>query len=618
MIVLETVFIIAVILICSYILLQQNRRYRDLFSRFVDDDAIPENENDYDSSAYGPATMPATTRRKTNAKLNVNAARKAIPKSDAAPASLRDYSFGEAIADTGIFPNWHVDHRALGELCETVMSGLWYAYHHPDTQDANLCVAVAENFIEKYAAALDAKRKKSNSGGSLKGFPWGGNWYQFSITSTAMLAYYLLLPINGAARATAIRLIGTLIVNPKLSLGWARDGSNMILMSGPWLLAKYLNGTLAAALESREYRDVVDSLSIKFTVDALANGLHLDYSYVAHNSIVAPGYYTSMVSPLTLYFYKLDPQIVSSPERLYANIKRIIFHESIPIGPIGYCGRANDMHSRLSELEADHGIRVMPFARFLRMFTPKCQFAVRGMRMNLGCYEADQTTDNTAQYWIQYRNVHTAASSTKCVWPNFGFIHRADKPEQLVVLPSRATTTEIYYPTEARSFVMRYDPYGVLWQRYRMEELAPDVTITEYIIVEYARSVTVRVRVENRHASATYHYYGAEKSQLARFEIPPNATRAYKTTFSLTDDGVSSVDTILLDRPEAVDLPIRISADLQIRDVSTNFAVLYDRDAAKVCSPYELAQECTFLPVKNKLGKHSIFRFNREVNQYTM
>nr|WOJ45408.1 odv-e66 [Apis mellifera nudivirus] len=532
------------------------------------------------------------------------------------PEPLRNYAFGEQIEDTGIYPNWYKSEIELGNLCINITTGLWYAYHNPNTQDAYYAIAVAEDFIERYEKKLSGARKTQD--GRLNRFPWGSNWYQFSITSTSMLAYYLLLPINGTMRMTAVKIINMIMVNPKLSLGFNRDSANMVYMAGPWLLAKYFEGSITSAVESREYKDVLNFVRIQNKTTALDEGLHPDGSFIAHRSIVSPGYFSTLVSSTTLYFYKLDTQIVNSPERQYNTIKRIIFHDKIPIGPIGYSSRSSNMSCKTSELEGDYGIRIMPFARFLRMFTPNLQFSVRAAREKMGYYEADKRVFNTAQYWIHYRNVHTQKSNAECVWPNFGFIQREDQ-HSLIELPSRTQTTDIYYPTSARSFVMRYDPYGILWQKYQINELAYNVKITECIIIEHTRRIEININIVNE-SDHGYNYYGAVNSKPTPFSIPSNSSKSFRTIFQLDEktDTLVDIQTEIMIDDENLQLPITLNKNVVIRDFTNKYVVLYDDDKAKVCAPYELPRETYYLPVKLEYNKHVAFHYNRDVNQYTL
>lgn len=612
------------LLLCAYILWRQNHKFNAMLklAGYDVDGAEVSSTGLVRNNAQSITVAPKT--------LNLAAARKTIPRPKSLPELLRRYSFGDEPRDIGIYENWNRSHIELGDLCDLVTEGLHYAYHNLETQDANLAIAIAEDFIARYETAMMARPMRN---GALRGFPWGENWYQFSIVSTSMLAYYLLLPITAIMRPNAVRLINMIISSPRSSLGYARDESNMIYMTGPWLLAKHYGGDLQQALEHSDYKSALDFLNMKFQSTANANGLHRDYSFVAHTSVIAPAYFASMTSPLTLYFYKLDPRITVSPDKIYTNMRKIMFHDSLTIGPIGYAGRKDTLRTPISTLPPDHGIRVMPFARFIRMFTPNLQFSARATRMGMGYYEADRKVSNTAQYWLQYRNVHTSSTSEECVWPNFGFLQQAplsvnDKGRRrLLDMPPTTATTQIYYPTRAKSFVMRYDPYGVLWQDYSVDRLG-EVDIRECIIIEHGRRVIVRVRIVNRSTRDAYHYYGAYNGHPMPFEIPAQSRRSFQTVFDLNaeTDTLDGVHSEMIDFDSVSDLPIKLANNIVIRDVGSKYAILYDRGEAKVCSPYELQRECNYLPIRvekrDENGKtqvsHIIFKFNRDVNQYTI
>nr|WOJ45409.1 hypothetical protein [Apis mellifera nudivirus] len=76
MMILETLAIIAVILICFYILIQQTRQYKTLFSRYIDDPSISDADEDHIGGGGG-----GNGAKRKKKRLSLSAARKTIPKS---------------------------------------------------------------------------------------------------------------------------------------------------------------------------------------------------------------------------------------------------------------------------------------------------------------------------------------------------------------------------------------------------------------------------------------------------------------------------------------------------------------------------------------------------------
>lgn len=87
---------------------------------------------------------------------------------------------------TGIFPTWDTDNVVLGSMCTEIWSGLKYALNHPKEKNAEIAISIAENFMIRYLARLVI------IGVRPLAIPWGTNWYEFSVTSTVMLAQMLL------------------------------------------------------------------------------------------------------------------------------------------------------------------------------------------------------------------------------------------------------------------------------------------------------------------------------------------------------------------------------------------------------------------------------------------
>lgn len=533
-------------------------------------------------------------------RIDLDAARRVVEKVEF-PEILRNYKFNDV--STGIFDDWNKSHLSLGDMCVTITRGLKYAQHAAsDSSDAALAIAVAEDFMIRYKNEL-AKHSSVN-------IPWGGNWYQFSVSSTSMAAYYLLLP-NVKSTELAADLILRLIQTPRKSLGLTRDGINTVYFAGPYLLAKYFKGQVDEVWDMPEYQYVLDYLKFNVQEKQGADGLHIDKTFVFHSGSVAFAYLRTLISDLTTYYYELDSFIVQSPQSIWYSVRDIICHPTIAVSAMGVYGRAEDLAMETNE-SSPLGIKVIPFARYIRYFTDKHQFSMRLMVPWYGFFESDPTIYTQSQYWTQYRNVHTAKSSKSIQFPDVGFICR-DNVKALIPIKTQTNVTTLFRPKFADSFVLSYDRYGIGWQTYNIEQYGSQ-TITELVVIDSKTNViTVNIIVELRDTE-TYFYYNVDelcsldeyRSKVRPFLVLSG--KVYTTYFDLNANTVATMT-----KPNAELLPLSLEDGIKV-EVENNIAVLRKNGRALVICPKNQPQESSII----NLDGVGTFKFDNVANQYTI
>lgn len=145
-------------------------------------------------------------------------------------------------------------------------------------------------------------------------FPFGNNWYAFSITLPRIIAssvfYYrqTFNKPNPVLESTMKRYVTKIIETPRLSLGWSRQGSNAVMMFVPFLISHILMGDW---VNYETIPDVVETFKdVYLPVVKEDIGLYPDGSFLFHqtkNDITGnTGYlraYGYLTSSFTEYYF---------------------------------------------------------------------------------------------------------------------------------------------------------------------------------------------------------------------------------------------------------------------------------------------------------------------------
>lgn len=503
---------------------------------------------------------------------------------------------------TGVHADWHTNEQTLKKMCEMLTEGLRYVHHNAAgvygptaAQNVRLVLAVTENFIMRYKIALDTHPTP------LATVPWGSDPKPFIIDSTCMLAHYLLLEQNATMKHEAVELIFALINSPVRAFNTLVERFNVIRLVGPWILAKYLNGEGEAAANTTDYRNAMSHAKVVVRHVKTEKGTHMDHSFYDRNLGLFYKNLQNMCDDKVLYYYGFDTKLVHTPLSEWDAVKSIILHPTVKFGNIGMLGKSLDLKYNTYE-KSKYGVKVMPFSGYIRYFTRDRQFNVRAQKPHLAYYEADKTSKDMAQYWVQYRNVHSAASTEPDKFPDVGFINKAAQNGRVEV-----AVAQPYFPAKAKSFVAAYKHFGVMYQEYAIEAFG-DFTVFELIVINTATEVVdVTLKIVNNE-SKELNYYGAD---ISKYVVPAKGTKTYTTVMNMKNDAIKTEELTAFPS-----FPYTLDTGVEVREVtSIGSYVLYENDLPVVWMPYNWDYELPNL-VYNAEGAYELFTFDTKNNQY--
>lgn len=538
-------------------------------------------------------------------------ARDSLVKYDGDFNELYNYNFNYT-ETTGIYEKWDQNSIELGSICTVIMNGLLGTMKN---KSFKLPIYICENFMIRYNEIL--KTKNLNN----KTFPWGNNWYQFSINSTQMLAYYLLLD-DVKQKLLASQIILSIIKSPTLSLGYTRDGVNSIYLCGPYILASYYMG--------KSLDDIYNESSVKYCqevikfnteIDTKLDGLHIDDSYTFHNSVISFSYLITLDTNLCNYMFKLYPLLDSS---LIYNVinkyKMITYHPTLNKNNVlGIKGRVNTL-SFDTNINSPFGIYLYPTIKYLRYFTNNYTFSVRCQTGNLAFYEADQTVYNTSLYWVQFHGVLNQTSDVNVKFPDFGFIV-SDTTNKLIELKSNSTT-KTFKPAYADSFVLKFEEYGIAYQKYTINELSGDAIVEELIVIN-SKTETIQIiwNITTKNTALSFYLPSTKttidnyRDNLESIKIDRNSQYQSMVVFNLKNNSVITTknDTNSISG---------ILTNLNIKPISNNndsYYIYYTNDMKpKYLTPFKNSTNTKLsdnLIIKNN-DELQLFSFDSIENQY--
>lgn len=541
-------------------------------------------------------TVPAQSQRFSLANARANVRPISVIHDD-----FKNYKF-DFNQTTGVHADWHTNEQTLKKMCDMLTDGLRYVHHNAANvssptavRDVRLVLAVTENFIMRYKIKLDAHPTP------LVAVPWGSDSKPFIIDSTCMLAHYLLLEQNVTLKQEAVELIFKLINSPVRAFNTLIEKYNVLRLVGPWILAKYLNGEGEAAANTTDYRNAIAHAKIGVRHVKTEKGSHMDHSFYDRNLGLFYKNLQNICDDKVLYYYGFDTKLVHTPVSEWDAVKSIILHPTVKFGNIGMLGKSHD--SKYSTYEkSNYGVKVMPFSGYIRYFTKDRQFNVRAQKTHLAYYEGDRTSKDMAQYWVQYRNVHSAVSTEPNKFPDIGFINKAAQTGRV-----ETASTQPYFPTKAKSFVVAYKHFGVMYQEYEIAEFG-DFTVFELIVINTATQVVdVKLKIVNKE-SEDLNYYGAN---ITKYVVPAKGTKTYTTVMNMKNDTIQTEELTEFPR-----FPYTLDTGVEVREVaSIKSYMLYENDLPVVWMPYDWEYELSNLAY-NTDGVYELFTFDTKNNQY--
>lgn len=396
------------------------------------------------------------------------------------PHGLEDYTFLPDESTT-VCPTWDVDHVALGDMCNWLIKGAQYCLHvNSESAKRELYEKIAIDFTHRYATAMEGKFEQV--------FPWGFNWYEFSITSTLMLFYLLLILTDPKERTFVADLILKIIKDPCHSLGKERTQANTVYMALPWIGAHVIKGDVDEAAKNPMYEYARSYIKFQTVEHRKDEGLYMDCTYITHSNVLAYGYLSEMTH-MSLPLIGLDNQMRNFLLD-WRRCQRTLAHREITYGGIGFHAR-DERLTQMIVSDSAYGIEVIPTCLFLRMYGEDYAFSMRGQVPWIAYYESDKTYNNMAQYWVQCRRVFFKGEKYKATFPEIGFVHQKyediDEKKEVTSrcrIPTRTTTTTSFLNGPKRNtqalrsgFVFAYGNTGILRHFYNCTEMIYDSAI---------------------------------------------------------------------------------------------------------------------------------------------
>lgn len=124
---------------------------------------------------------------------------------------------------TVVHPTWNKDNVVLGDMCNWLIKLAQYHLTPASKPQRPRIRKITIDFIHRYGDAMEGKFETV--------FPWGTNWYEFSITSTLMLFYFILIADD---KDPELDYAADLILkNPRTSLDRERGQANSVYMALP-------------------------------------------------------------------------------------------------------------------------------------------------------------------------------------------------------------------------------------------------------------------------------------------------------------------------------------------------------------------------------------------------
>lgn len=300
-------------------------------------------------------------------------------------------------------------------------------------------------------------------------FPWGANWYQFSVSIPYYFVciYYLLRNIYNWApteidkvKTAGISWISKLTQSPKKGIGWTRTGPNTILMGMPWTVVQYWNGVLD---EIKTQDDVVYMMA-QANVNTVVSGegMRPDGGYIFHTNVRAYGYVASSLKSANI----LNCLLSNNFGEMYQYLSNLMCHPNIDANLAGLFSREPTVKRFMNAGQFG------AFAQFsggvLTYKQSDWFIQMMGCIKGVAYYEADKAQDRWAPAWIMLREMWTRGSlirqydsKTLTCFPGYTRM-KSDVSGESPAFPTKTSTTTSMIPAQASSACLIQDDISIL------------------------------------------------------------------------------------------------------------------------------------------------------------
>ncbi|XP_057323242.1 uncharacterized protein LOC130666360 [Microplitis mediator] len=374
---------------------------------------------------------------------------------------------------------------------------------------------VAEDLIRKINGQLGAIKI-----GSDQKVPWGGNWFDFSVLLTRMLAMYEYLGEDKEVKTICGRRIIEIIPELNKSLGWTRSDFEFVYIAIPRLMTNYLNDRKLYDSELEDQKGLFGSLSKVFnltynTEDDGKDGLYRDGSYLYH-SVATYSYLASLGN-----FYGTVYRALGFDANIDAKVIELfdkILHPDMDFIPYGLFGREPKItctdilkyYWPKYRKDAKLGVNIFPYIGLGVFKSSKFVFSLRVQRPDIAAYESDPDNFEFPAGWIQMRKLYLkgvdySEYKNEMKWPELelqpGVISFVDDEYNKFENLKPVTGSLAHLYQGARSYIGHLaddDKNLLFWiNNYKFDKIYGDSEVMEYGICT-DNGLVMRYSVDNK------------------------------------------------------------------------------------------------------------------------
>jgi hypothetical protein len=531
-------------------------------------------------------------------RFNISAVRKNMDVEKELPSEAGMYDFDSA--PMPIYPNWNSDIQQTEKAFQFLLIIIRHANFTPSSLTGLFSLAIADDMVLRIVTLLDTWTEDK--------YLWSinENWWFFCILLPHTLAMYCCLK-NVSNAEKAAKLILKIIKNPYLTLkDRTVNGTNATHMGYSWLIAKYVLGDADMAIKDPTYIKLQNENALDMITERGADGLHRDTSYWFHKGLPTTKYLEVLNDEYARGLYEFDTQWPHKVKTIVNRIRSITYHRDVSLGSMAIYGRNPTLRVDGVSSQSEYGIRILPFARYLRYYLPNRQFSIRLQQANMPFFEADRTKYIQGQYWAQYRNVLTSQDSDSLKFPDVGFINDS-ADTQLKEVDGK---TMPHYPsTNSKSYVMRYKNYGLAYQEYTIPEFGKYRVYERIIVDANNQFIEIFISIQNPNDSIPITFYD---TSLTGHNIGVNEEKSFLMKFNVKNNSRLTTEVTPVERPKE---QFELNDNVKIVNVDRQNNILLDAGIPKVCAPYNLPIEVAVIVAPYENISY-LFQFDARTNQY--
>nr|WIE95375.1 hypothetical protein [Microctonus hyperodae filamentous virus] len=319
-------------------------------------------------------------------------------------------------------------------------------------------------------------------------FPWGKNWYQFSISFPKFLVFAAFLHRHEFGHGDALldswlkQIITHFLPSPKKSIGWNRDGPNSVMMSVPYMGGHLLLNDYSRILKESDFLYVLDYINSDYV--SSGEGFYADGGFVFHGTLRAYGYIYSSLND-----FKLIADFFNFSDALnkIVKIKTLLDNPHIPIHFCPWFTRGTNLtyNNTNQTTGGTGGFDFMPSTSIISIKTKHYTLQFNGQNKRLCFYEADQANFQWAQYWIMARQFYYKNSDVKLrpeLITRYPGVISINNTPLILRTPENKPTTHTFMCRGARTIICKCNDSCIgIYNEYQINEL--DFEVCEMMLI---------------------------------------------------------------------------------------------------------------------------------------